>query len=452
MLAVPDHYRPFVRYALVSIVVVLVLGFHKDSSGGTTWHLAWHEGLIAIATAAAVAFIDRAFMFRHVLGNIARTVEAGLDKALPLAKQASGFGLTRIHPGSENAARESVLEAVRRAKDQVYVLAIAGHRPVDVVEIIGAMRDQRSRARSVANCKILLSNPFRGGAIFRSFLSANSAELGQLVEEAQRAHEEGASLDINSEIRRRTIPMYASALRARLDSDFAQFQQCVRYYASDCQLWLVIADEVLFVKDMTFSRASDDVGEANRSHSSHTPLLEYRGTAAKNLIHAYARHVDELWRSATDDWDWIQARYEQNDALYRKFFRDRWPWLRHAFKGAPRQYRHKFIRDLDWPEIKLRLGDSPEVAGTIVDASPGGLGITVGINPDGWRKDALLTLIDFGCHRDFSESQREQKHSTDNARLLRQTCKRLGIARFRIVEDPKSIAGGFHVSLQSIRG
>ncbi|MCB9852521.1 MAG: hypothetical protein H6819_05460 [Phycisphaerales bacterium] len=446
-------YRPFLYGLMMFFAILVAVGVHPSDGQASTWTYTLQKTAMAIAAAVIIALIERAFYFRHELQHIEEAVDRGLDKALPLTTQASNCGLVAVHPGDQNAGQARVLDAVIQAKKRVYVVAIAGKRPVDVQAIIGSLQEPRGVGCRVEDCRILLANPFRSGAIYRSFLSASRHELEQLVEESRQAHESQSAPQGHSTLLRRNIQKYAEALRNRLDGDLRCFQSRVRYYSGDCQTWLVIADDVLFLKQMTFSRASDESGETDCSHSIATPILEFRGAGAQDVILAYQHHVNEMWRAATDDWDWMEARYQQRDALYTKFFRDRWPWIRHTFENAnPRQYRHKFIKDVDWPVVAMGGMDGEGTTiGTVLDASPGGLGIQVAATPPNWTKGATLSLVQFDEHPALSSSAHKRRLSKNNAELLARTARHFGIARYTITDDPVPAAGGSRVSLAAVR-
>lgn len=211
--------------------------------------------------------------------------DALISRHYPLALSATNIGLRAIYP-TRVQAMEQVQQAIVSANSRIWMLGVAFKETFSIESKIDEITDHLNAHKQI-DARILLLNPHTTPAVVRSFLEARTDDAEEVLAEGGRRFVRSA--------------LYADIRTACGILNRQEYDQKVRFYRRDPSMWLVIADDRIFVEPYTFGRPPRPSARAaiNRRMGGHMPVFEFDGTAGI-VGRILEDHFSKLWTISRD--------------------------------------------------------------------------------------------------------------------------------------------------------
>ncbi len=337
-----------------------------------------NEVFLALTVVFGVHLIERYVLWRTIqklVGN--DLVRAAKDCNL------SGIYNNRLDPG----LCKEVKVAVKDAVDTVCLLGISFAGAIPFSDLVESVLDRPSTARP-KDFRILLLDPFRSPAVFRTFLETTSDNVRRIVGYGRYDQPDLPFLFVQ-----RLYQDFDTSLKV-LKRHASELQHKAKYYAHNPNCWLVIADGVIYFQPYSFGK-SRETG-ADPTLGPFLPVLRFQSGGEPFKI--LKDHFDKLWRTSTVDMFHIEARERNKVLIGGRMFQRRRSWFKEVYRGlSDLKESRSWTRQpcADACSVQVMWKGQPLAAG-IRDSSAGGLSLELtGFSDDQVRplKDDRLTLI-----------------------------------------------------------
>lgn len=330
-----EIFRP---WRTVGIAVLLVVGgIYSQRISGYLNPAAW-ETIKVILLAFLVHAVERDFLwknlYKHLVGVVRDASAAVSRENNALIRAAASSGLTRIYPTREKAAQE-VKDAIANAKHRVWISAVALSEKFQIEGSLHTLKEKVSAAAQTKkefDLKILVADPLRSPAVFRSFLETSPEQIGTVVNYPRPKNHE---LD---PFRSQTLYKRVRQLFDLIDADNnIILRDSVRFYAHNPSAWLVIADETAFFEPYTFGLPSGvPLGSCIGSCF---PVFKFESSANASSFQILADHFIKLWITTDRDWFHFKARLNDLEQVIESVFKRRGDdWFVRVWKTLEKWY------------------------------------------------------------------------------------------------------------------
>lgn len=342
-----DPLKLFLIAAPITIIVLVIYGYIiervKQMVPGDI--LRFLELLGHTLVTLSVVFLVHLVEQRSNLRSIQGVVREMLEDFFPLWRTSEVLGLKSIYK-SRRDSQEAVIDAIKGASRHVYLLGVAFTEAVLLAEILPTLatklKDSESKTeKEKFKLRILSLNPITSPSVFRAFLESSPETPSAYVK-----HHESlihAKLPLGAAYHEGTLFSECSHTFRNLDND--TFGKLVRFYRRDPGIWMVIADDTIFVESYTFGRSADQTGgNFNHRLGGHMPVLEFNGVN-DGVSGILWDHFDRLWKTSTDDILHMGAQLEDKlEVLSERVFDVRLPWLKNVAELLKREDRRLYPR------------------------------------------------------------------------------------------------------------
>lgn len=351
------------------------------------------DGVLALAAVLAVAFVERELLLREfdrwhkdstskledVTRKGAEVFRDELVQSQRLTAAAASSGLTAIWPERRGAAVDEIKGAIRLAQRRVWLLGVAFADSLSLEDLLNSLA-QRPQAAEPVDVRILLMDPLRAPAIYRTLLESTDATLSQIVN-----CERPSNLDPLFD--QRHLPAFhrnLGVLKRRPDAE-----RIVRFYESNPSCWLVLCDDAAYYEPYTFG--VDEPAGGGVCMGALMPVFRFQALEGNSVFQLLEQHFRKLWLTSQTGLVHAEARLAHASEILARMFRpdQRGVWFRQiagslrAARERPPDFQQKIDARLvprqrcRWTgEVRVKWSD---------DAGPG-------------RHQAIATI------RDFSES------------------------------------------------
>jgi CAP12/Pycsar effector protein, TIR domain len=292
----------------------------SDLAGITVAFYQEHSGEIADTKRPCKLISDRI----RKLGAIRRPRPGPVPLLSHARKQAGTIGIA-LYKDRESVAQHAIAD-IRNAQQRVWLLGIALSNCVNLSQSMpvltslaiksGNAEDKRSRERR--GVRILLMDPFRSTAIFRTLLESPVAQIKAIFD--------------NMELPQQG-PLLNQPLFSKLKSSAESLQihpslsGSVRFYGQSPSCWLLIVDDVAYFEPYTFGESPNHPAP-DHCIGPNMPVFKVRKRFRGELFEILENHFEKLW--ATSDTDLLHYRIRDSVRadLVSDVFRHRKTWLR----------------------------------------------------------------------------------------------------------------------------
>jgi hypothetical protein len=329
-----------------------------------------------------------------------------------LVNDADVCGLARVYANRTDAS-SAVTAAIAAAEKQIWLLGIAFSQ---CVSLDGVMREfvrkknyikvpgSRDESKPL-DVRILLLDPFRSPAVFRTFLESDRLDISRIVG-VKKDGPYGLPRDddlVNVEqLLKLTLYSHLNRAADMLTYEANKFlQPMVRFYAHNPSCWLVVTEKLAFFEPYTFGQPEEPDGQCIGKYF---PVFEFRqgGEPYKVL----RDHLDKMWRTTNVSFYHFEARNreEVKRTLLNSILKARSPWLRAAhlalvYKGEERRaWPHDFCPG--HMQVTVRPDSkNKSYSATILDSSRRGMGLEIHVNEKEWdpQEGEIINLIELSA-------------------------------------------------------
>lgn len=397
--------KPTVYFGL-ALVGFAFLAFLLWQSSGSSAKFAMKEALIGVLAAMIVVLVDRGLAVKHTRS----VLKEAILEALPINDAARDCGLAHIYLDDKDAERD-IVEAVANAQSRLLMLVQVGTHPVPAQAILTELTRSplgNLPAHALHDIRLLFAHPLRSPHVLRAALANKPDEIRRMLEicrllqKDEVGHQEQIDLGIERMLNLWRHFAVAQWFLSTFEGNgpFVRFADRVKYYATDSHVWMLVVDDTLFVKPMTFSMTSLAGANPGHSHAAGVPMMRFEGSLSRQVVEEYIRHFDTQWTISTDDWHWLRLKFRNNaHELLKRVLKHRAAWLRHAFAGSlhlrstERQHFRKSYPEADRPDVFLVGGGVKQpVPAKAIDTSPFGLCVEIEAKPEPWQKGVTVWL------------------------------------------------------------
>jgi hypothetical protein len=343
-------------------------------------------------------------MVRHLSEGHAKEMRGLAGDVNDLVAAASACGLSKIYPMRDAAAAEDVLKAVTEATSRVWLLGVAFSEKVRFSRLMGALIPKKESIQLPAennqhlDVRILLLDPMRSPAVFRTFLEARDLDdVSRIV--GSKDIRAPKNPDIDHLFDQTLYLDITQAVALLKNSHYAFLQPLVKFYAHNPNCWLVIADDVAFYEPYTLGRPSHTVGN-DPCIGHYFPVFRFdamkeQAKAKGEPFAILTSHFDNLWRTTNHSTFHFDASWkvEVKESVAKAIFKLRLPWLMQVYKGLARKeglerrvWSHDICRDncelvVKWIDEKGTVGEG-EMSAQVRDSCSGGMQLLLRMTPD----------------------------------------------------------------------
>jgi hypothetical protein len=295
--------------------------------------------------------VEKAFFWHHLQDMVRDQIEEVAQKHIDLTGNALACGMKYIYKNRSAAAPE-VSDAIRAARSRVWLLGIAFDKNVNLTEI---PEDKPSLAECLKtkkmenkdfDLKILLLNPLRSPAVFRSFLESDPSRVEDILQNPKLFLEQD---------------LYSKVV---LTLDFIKgkgnelFKDAVRLYAHDPSCWLVIVDNLAYYEPYTFGGAPR---QTDPCLGGYLPVFRFDQNSATDdetrsskgpSFAVLEDHFAKLWITSDSDFFLYELQNNEPENIISEIFRSRKTWFRTVQRSLDHWEKHKadWYEHQRWPE------------------------------------------------------------------------------------------------------
>jgi hypothetical protein len=301
--------RPWRSFSIAIALIIFGVYSHQIAARS----VAAEETIQVILLALLVHCIERDFLWKELSKSLSGVVEEASQKVSnennALIGAASDGGLSRIYLNRE-AAQGDVDHAIANANSRVWLLAVAFSEKVNLERFADSLKEKlesSTKEKQKFDLKILVADPLRSPAVFRSFLES-TAKQDEMVYRHPRPSDENSLLD---PFCGQTLFKKVHRVFQLLDGpEYEIMRDAVRFYAHDPSCWLVIADQTAFFEPYTFGKPEDV--KPGCCIGGYFPMFKFEpgGPKAKSF-QILEDHFNKLW--ITTDTDWFHFRAKLSD-------------------------------------------------------------------------------------------------------------------------------------------
>lgn len=323
--------RPWRSVAIALALIIFGVYSHQIAARSA----AAEETIQVILLALLVHCIERDFLWKELSKSLSGVVEKASQKVSnennALIGAAADGGLTRIYLNRE-AAQSDVDDTITNANSRVWLLAVAISEKVNLEQFA---EDLKKRLESSTNekqkfdLKILVADPLRSPAVFRSFLES-TAKQNEAVYEYPRPSDENPLLD---PFCGQTLFKKVHRVFQLLDGpEYEIMRDAVRFYAHDPSCWLVIADQTAFFEPYTFGKPENV--KAGCCIGGYFPVFKFeRGGPEAKSFQILEDHFNKLWITTDTDWFHFRAKLSELTSVIDSVFKRRGDdWFRRVWQ------------------------------------------------------------------------------------------------------------------------
>lgn len=388
---------------LVAVVGIFLLGMYSARLPTLT------RGILeAVLFVLLVHAIEKVYFWRDLLTTVGHQIDVVASRQRDLLGNALQCGMTAIYKNRSDAQKDIMLN-IEKAKNRIWLLGIALSKDLSFLEadsdgrpslprrLMGKKQNNRD-----FDLKILLLDPLRSPAVFRSFLESTPHDIGKVLRNADGFFDQTLYRRVEETFN------FISGSGKEILGD------ATRFYGHDPSCWLAIVDDTAYYEPYTFGASPDTAdlcigGYLPVYKFDHTSVEVADGKKSSNLCFGILEdHFAKLWiTSDVDCFHFGMRRANKADAI-RQVIEQRMTWLRavqsslqHWDKNKNEWYEHR-----KWPErrahprlpcntsSKLRLtwtvgSNSSGCEANVIDYSKNGICVQL----SGARVNAFVTDV-----------------------------------------------------------
>jgi hypothetical protein len=405
---IPREYRrPYVFSIIlvVSAILLIALQAHVHNSRGlmpedeARWFELATHALITTAVVSILHLLDQFGLWREVFRKNESTLDDLIKKQNHLMGASDKCGIKDIYV-SRREAQEHVDEAIDRANNRIWLLGVGLNVSLGLESIVPKLR-MKKRVGNV-DVRILMLDPIRSTAVFRTFLESVPGIAKRIVEVYDEGKHDWQDDDLY--FRQRLF----RHLNSTCDSLYGikELENSIRFYAHTPACWMVIADHTAFFQPYTFGSLPKAAQDSATNDSPHTtrkpdeetigdllPVFRFEDKSASQPFRILLDHFKKLWATSDTDLFHIRARYKFRESLVADIFRTRGAWLRQVaalldddnhrrpLEKSPGTENYRDHTRQACPsnfEVSFRLAgnkNSPKFSAKLLDFSRGGIAI-----------------------------------------------------------------------------
>lgn len=254
------------------------------------------------------------------LNSIARRVNELVDGA-------GKCGLVAIYPNRRSVPSNEVRDAIRQS-DRVWMLGVALSEEIGLDDtLVRSLKDKieregKAQGETRNQVRILLADPLRSPAVFRTFLESPTPVLGRIVGIGHQPP------DLHHLANQR---LFSDANRTfgRLDNYGETFKRAVKFYAHSPSCWMILLDTVAYFQPYTFGRS---LKPGRDSLGPWMPVFKFQRSPGTEIFDILADHIEKMWITTDVDLFHYAAREKDKEAILEGVFRVRRPWLQRVHK------------------------------------------------------------------------------------------------------------------------
>jgi hypothetical protein len=375
--------------------------------------------LEVFALIAGVHLTERVFLWKTLAKWHARKLHDAIQPISQVYSPAVECGIVQLYQTRENATQD-VIQSVESANDRVWLLGIALHdcfnvsRSINYLMRLAADIEKRDETTSESSgVRILLQDPYRTSAIFRTLLESEGSRAKRIVQFAKASlNKDGVGLN----------PLLGqgifSKLRGTIDALNSQdeLRAAVRFYGHNPNCWLAIVDNVAYFEPYTFGRKKlQESDQREECLGSNMPIIKVQQQEHGGLFEILESHFKHVWETSDIGLLHMEARRVDEDDLILNVFKKEFDWLESVYKVLYRRVDKK--EDLDQrrfsrrpceslqTDVKVLCQPHQEQDAKIRDYSEFGLGLTTEAAAQTLPQAGKTVTIDF-CAAQAAESAR----------------------------------------------
>lgn len=335
-----------------------------------------NEIFLALTVVFGVHLIERYVLWRTIQKLV------GND----LVRAAKDCNLTAIYKNRLDAGLCSeVKTAVKDAGDTVCLLGISFSGAIPFSDLVESVLE-RDPGRRPKDFRILLLDPFRSPAVFRTFLETKLESVRRIVGYERREQPDLPFLSVQ-----RLYQDFDTSLTV-LKRHASELRHSAKYYAHNPNCWLVIADGVAYFQPYSFGKSTET--SADPTLGPYLPVLRFQSGGEPFKI--LKDHFDKLWKTTNVDIFHIEAREKNKNTILKRIFQRRQYWFREVYRGLSgvqelREYARQPCADACQVPV---IWKAQSLSAEVRDSSGGGLSLKLTGFKDDMRplKEDRITL------------------------------------------------------------
>jgi hypothetical protein len=306
--------------------------------------------------------VEKIFFWKD-LRNLVRTQVADVTSEHDdILGNASAIGMSFVYRNRMQAAKE-VVAAISKAETRVWLLGIAFSQCVrltssdatredgestEVIEpVLAECLKDKKRVNKKFDLKILLLDPLKSPAVFRTFLESEPSDVGAILNGEESFFEQS--------LYRKVV----GSLHFVNKNGNEVLRDSVRLYAHDPSCWLVIADDNAFYEPYTFGTPQSD--HMGRCIGGFLPVFKFirnseepkpRKTRIGDAFQILEDHFVKLWLTSDMDCFHFFMRQPNKENLKTEMFSSRKNWFLTVREGLEfwKERRDDWYNRNVWPE------------------------------------------------------------------------------------------------------
>jgi class 3 adenylate cyclase len=301
----------------------------------------------------------------------------------PIRKAANRCGLQNIYDCRDDEVKTDVSDAIRKARERVWLLGVVLSEKVSLNKTLLtrlASKKRGDKARKAVtepvDVKILLLNPLRSPAIFRSFLESSADEFDNILSFHKQKNTRGIG-----------DPYFGHRLYKDFHKSYdllakhSDFKAIVRFYAHSPNCWLIIADDKAYFQPYTFGRGTEIEGD-NFTIGPQMPVFKFEGKRFKPF-RILEDHFRKLWLTSDVDLHHLGSRVAIKEELVHQVFFKRLKWFEyiysalHESNGEDRRIYPRQDCQSKPDEVIVKWRNNQKAKATIIDSSRDGVRLQI---------------------------------------------------------------------------
>jgi hypothetical protein len=299
--------------------------------------------LLILSVAFGLAFFERTLLRKEYLDQNKQAAHEVLDERadalIEQTKQAARSALSErdsllsaadktnllaMFPTRREAVTE-VVKDIQNAKKRIWLLGVAMAEELDFRQDLGPILKEKIDQN--VDVRLLLLDPFRSPAIFRSFLEADYRDLGALIDDAESNNMLMAVKKLFEQ------PLYTrfETIRAMVGEN-TPFYYRTKFYAHNPNCWAVIADDTVYFEPYVFGGADNG---STSCIGSMLPVQKFQKSrtavntgVALGSFEILVDHFEKLWYTSDTDVFHMNSRDADRERIVSEVMNARLPWLK----------------------------------------------------------------------------------------------------------------------------
>jgi hypothetical protein len=278
--------------------------------------------LEVIVVITVLNLLERFFLwdeYIHLLSDATREVGKSLSQVVASAVDC---GLTGIYVNRKKAVGE-VKAAITDARSRVWIMGVALASELSLSDLAPILSEKIKSG--TVDVKILLLDPLRSPAVFRTFLESPLEEVGKIAN-SDRTPGIPEALFWQTFYRDFQNTVYELQLEENVE-----LSKRVKFYGHDPCCWMVVTDDVTYFEPYTFGSPSNG-GQRERPLGSYLPVLRFQREPSAEPFNILENHFIKLWLTSDMTFLHIVQRWEDKHAIVKEVFDRRGKWLREVYE------------------------------------------------------------------------------------------------------------------------